>query len=218
MAQSEPLLTVTEIFASIQGETSFCCLPCTFVRLTGCNLRCGYCDTTYAYDSGQTISPDEIISRVAELGLGRVCITGGEPMLQKETPALVRKLLDRGFLTLVETNGTVPISDLDPWTIRIMDVKCPSSGEHEKMLWENFRHLADHDEVKFVISTRQDYEYAKEVLSKYRKKARWKALFSPAFGTLAPELPAQWILEDKLDVRLQLQIHKIIWGPQRRGV
>ena len=212
------MLTVAEIFSSIQGETSFAGLPFTFARLSGCNLRCRYCDTAWAYDSGQKFSVDEVISRVAAFGLNRVCVTGGEPMLQEETPVLVRGLLDLGFLVLVETNGAVPLSGLDPRAVIIMDVKCPASGEHEKMLWENFRRLDDKDEAKFVISNREDYEYAKEVLKKHHAGARWKALFSPAFGALSPELLAQWILEDALDVRLQLQIHKLIWDPQRKGV
>ena len=212
------MLTVTEIFAGIQGETSFSGLPFVFVRLTGCNLRCRYCDTTYAYDSGNEFSLDEILSRVAAFGLSRVCITGGEPMLQKDTPVLARELLDRGQQVLIETNGAIPLSGLDPRAVKIMDVKCPASGEHEKMLWENFQRLNDQDEVKFVISSRQDYTYAKDVLSKYRKEARWSALFSPAFGLLPYDQLAEWIIEDTLNVRFQLQIHKLVWGPERKGV
>jgi len=212
------MLTVAEIFSSIQGETSFCGLPFVFARLSGCNLRCRYCDTTWAYDSGQKFTVEKVISRVSAFGINRVCVTGGEPMLQEETPDLVSKLLDLGFLVLVETNGAVPLSGLDPRAVKIMDVKCPSSGEHEKMHWENFRRLGGRDEVKFVISNREDYEYAKDVLQKHHVEARRKALFSPAFGALSPELLAQWILEDALDVRLQLQIHKLVWGPERKGV
>ena len=188
------------------------------MRLTECNLRCGYCDTTYAYDSGREFSLDEILSCVTAFGLSRVCVTGGEPMIQKDTPELVRGLIDRGHQVLVETNGTIPLSCLDPRAVKIMDVKCPSSGEHEKMFWENFRHLTDHDEVKFVISSRQDYVYAKDVLNKYRKDARWSALFSPVFGFLPYDRLAEWILEDALDARFQLQIHKLVWGPERKGV
>jgi len=212
------LLTVTEIFAGIQGETSFSGLPFVFVRLTGCNLRCRYCDTTYAYGSGQEFSLDEILSRVTSFGLSRVCITGGEPMIHEDTPVLVRKLLGRGHQVLVETNGAIPLSRLDPGAIKIMDVKCPASGEHEKMLWENFRCLTGQDEVKFVISDRHDYANAKDVLKKYQEEARWSALFSPAFGVLPSDQLAEWILEDALDVRFQLQIHKLVWGPERKGV
>ncbi len=212
------MLTVTEIFAGIQGETSYSGLPFAFVRLTGCNLRCRYCDTTYAYDSGREFPLEEVVSRIDAFGLRRVCVTGGEPMLQGSAPSLVKTLLDRGHMVLVETNGTVPLSPLDPEAVKIMDVKCPASGEHGKMLWSNFGHLTDRDEVKFVITTAEDYRYAKDVLKRYRGKARWGVLFSPAFGFLPPEKLAGWILEDALDVRLQLQIHKFVWGPDRRGV
>jgi 7-carboxy-7-deazaguanine synthase len=212
------LLTVTEIFAGIQGETSYTGLPFAFVRLTGCNLRCRYCDTTYAYDSGREFPLEEVVSRIAAFGLSRTCVTGGEPMLQERAPALVKELLDRGHTVLVETNGTLPLSGLDPRAVKIMDVKCPASGEHGKMLWSNFRHLTDRDEVKFVITTEEDYRYAREVLKKRRGDSRWGVLFSPAFGFLPPEKLAGWILEDALDVRFQLQIHKFVWGPDRRGV
>ncbi|MCL1926332.1 MAG: radical SAM protein [Syntrophorhabdaceae bacterium] len=212
------MLTVTEIFAGIQGETSFSGLPFVFARLTGCNLRCRYCDTTYAYGSGQKLGINEILSLVTAFGLNRVCITGGEPMIQENTPLLARELLDRGHQVLVETNGAISLSGLDPRAVKIMDVKCPDSGEHENMLWENFRLLTGQDEVKFVISSRQDYAYAKDVLEKYRKETRWSALFSPVFGLLPFDQLAEWILEDALDVRFQLQIHKLVWGPDRKGV
>ena len=218
MKRFKTLLTVTEIFAGIQGETSFSGLPFVFVRLTGCNLRCCYCDTTYAYDSGKELSLDEILSRVAAFGLNRVCVTGGEPMIHEAAPVLARELLNQGRRVLVETNGTVPLSCLDPRAVRIMDVKCPASGEHEKILWENFQSLTAQDEVKFVISDRRDYLYAKDVLKKYQKGACWSALFSPAFGLLSYERLAEWIMEDALDVRFQLQLHKVIWGPERKGV
>ena len=212
------MLTITEIFAGIQGESSYSGLPFAFVRLTGCNLRCRYCDTTYAYDSGREFSPEEILSRIAAFGLRRICVTGGEPMLQEDTPSLVKNLLDRGHHVLVETNGTVLLSGLDPRAVKIMDVKCPASGEHGKMLWSNFRHLTARDEVKFVISTNEDYRYAKDILKRYRGESTWGVLFSPAFGFLPPETLAGWILEDALDVRFQLQLHKFVWGPDRRGV
>jgi 7-carboxy-7-deazaguanine synthase len=212
------MLTVTEIFASIQGETSYSGYPFAFVRLSGCNLRCGYCDTSYAYEPGAEFPLEEVVSRVTAFGLRRACVTGGEPLLQAEAPALVSALLDRGQEVLVETNGTIPLSRLDPRAVKIMDVKCPGSGEHGRMLWENFRHLTDRDEVKFVISSEEDYRYAREIAGRYRGEARWATLYSPATGFLAPEKLAGWMVRDGLDARLQLQIHKIVWGPDRRGV
>lgn len=212
------MLKITEIFSSVQGETSYSGYPFAFVRLTGCNLRCRYCDTTYAYDAGEEFPLDEVASRVAAFGLGRACVTGGEPLLQEETFELVTVLLDRGQEVLVETNGTLPLSRLDPRAVKIMDVKCPSSGESGKMLWENFRHLTDRDEVKFVISSEEDYRYAKEVTARYRLERRWGVLLSPAFGLLQPDRLAGWMVGDGLDARFQLQLHKLVWGPDRRGV
>jgi 7-carboxy-7-deazaguanine synthase len=212
------MLNVTEIFASVQGETSYSGYPFAFVRLAGCNLRCRYCDTAYAYDGGEEYPLEEVVSRVTAFGLARACVTGGEPLLQEETPALVRLLLDHGQEVLVETNGTLPLSALDPRAVKIMDVKCPSSGEDRKMLWENFRHLTERDEVKFVISTEEDYRYAKDVAARYRREKKWSVLLSTAFGSLAPVQLAGWMVGDALDARFQLQIHKIVWGPDRRGV
>jgi 7-carboxy-7-deazaguanine synthase len=212
------VLKITEIFASVQGETSYSGYPFAFVRLTGCNLRCRYCDTTYAYDAGEEFTLEEIVSRVTAFGLTRACVTGGEPLLQEETPALVTALLDLGQEVLVETNGTVALASLDPRAVKIMDVKCPSSGEDRKMLWENFRHLTERDEVKFVISSEEDYRYAKEVMARNRHERKWDILLSPAFGLLAPERLAGWMIGDGLDARFQLQLHKLVWGPDRRGV
>ena len=212
------MLKVTEIFASVQGETSYSGYPFAFVRLTGCNLRCRYCDTVYAYDAGEEFPLEEVVSRVTAFGLPRSCVTGGEPLLQEEAPALVTALLDLGQEVLVETNGTIPLAPLDPRAVKIMDVKCPSSGEDGKMLWENFRHLTERDEVKFVISSEEDYRYAKGVAARYRRDVKWEILFSPAFGLLAPERLAGWMIGDGLDARFQLQLHKLVWGPDRRGV
>jgi 7-carboxy-7-deazaguanine synthase len=185
------MLTVSEIFASIQGETSY---------------------------SGYPFSLEEVVSRVEAFGLARACVTGGEPLLQAEAFALVTALLNRGHEVLVETNGTVPLAALDPRAVKIMDVKCPGSGEHGKTAWENFRCLTDRDEVKFVISSEEDYRYAREIAGRYRVETRWGALFSPAYGSLAPETLAGWMVGDRLDARFQLQLHKILWGPDRRGV
>jgi 7-carboxy-7-deazaguanine synthase len=211
------VLKVTEIFASVQGETSYSGYPFAFVRLTGCNLRCRYCDTTYAYDSGEDFPLPEVVSRVAAFGLSRACVTGGEPLLQAEAPALVSALLDRGMEVLVETNGTVPLDPLDPRAVKIMDVKCPGSGEDRKMRWDNFSLLTDRDEVKFVIASEDDYRYAKDVVARHRAGKRWTVLLSPAFGLLAPERLAGWMVGDGLDARFQLQLHKLVWGPDRRG-
>jgi len=212
------MLRVSEIFASIQGETSFVGLPFAFVRLTGCNLRCRYCDTTYAYDDGEEIPLEEVVSRVTFFGIPRVTVTGGEPLLQEEAPALVTALLDLDHTVLVETNGTVPLSRLDPRAIKIMDVKCPASGEAGKTAWENFAHLSARDEVKFVLSSEEDYRFAREVIRKYGTEGPFKVLFSPAFGLLPPERLAGWMVGDAIDARFQLQIHKLVWGPDRRGV
>lgn len=212
------MLRVSEIFASIQGETSYVGLPFAFVRLTGCNLRCRYCDTTYAYDDGEEFPLGEVVSRVTFFNIPRVTVTGGEPLLQEETPALVSTLLDLGHTVLVETNGTVALSRLDPRAIKIMDVKCPGSGEAGKTDWENFAHLSPRDEVKFVLSSEEDYRFAREVIRKYGNAHPFQALLSPAFGLLPPEKLAGWMVGDALDARFQLQLHKLVWGPDRRGV
>jgi 7-carboxy-7-deazaguanine synthase len=212
------MLRVTEIFASIQGESSYVGLPFAFVRLTGCNLRCRYCDTTYAYDGGEEFSIEDIVSRVEVFGIPRVTVTGGEPLLQAGARDLVTAFLDREFTVLVETNGTVPLSPLDPRAVKVMDVKCPGSGEDRKILWENFSALSPRDEVKFVIASEEDYLYAKEIISKYCAKARFTVLLSPAFGLMAPDKLAGWMVGDGLSARFQLQLHKLVWGPDARGV
>lgn len=212
------MLRVSEIFASIQGETSYVGLPFAFVRLTGCNLRCRYCDTTYAYDDGEEFPLDQVVLRVAAFGIPRVTVTGGEPLLQEETPALVEALLALGHTVLVETNGTVPLSRLDNRAIKIMDVKCPGSGEARKTDWGNFSRLSARDEVKFVLSSEEDYGFAREVIRKYGKDQPFKVLLSPAFGLLPPEKLAGWMVGDAIDARFQLQLHKLVWGPDRRGV
>ena len=212
------MLQVTEIFASIQGETSYVGLPFAFVRLTGCNLRCRYCDTTYAYEGGEEFPLKEVVSRVELFGIPRVTVTGGEPLLQPEAFRLVETFLDRGFTVLVETNGTVSLATLDPRAVKVMDVKCPGSGEDRKMLWENFSALTPRDEVKFVIASEEDYRYAKEIIGRYCAKASYSVLLSPAFGFLAPEKLAGWMVGDGLSARFQLQLHKLVWGPGARGV
>jgi 7-carboxy-7-deazaguanine synthase len=211
------MLEVSEIFPSIQGESTYAGLPCVFVRLAGCNLDCSYCDTPYARGRGERLTREAVLEQVAAYRCRLVEITGGEPLLQEETPALVSALLDRKLEVLVETNGSLDISVLDPRAVRIMDLKCPSSGETGKMLWENPVHLTPRDQVKFVVADREDYLWAKGVVEK-RLRAGPAVLFSPAAGLLDPAELSGWILGDGLEVRLQLQLQKIIWPDRDRGV
>ena len=213
-------LKVNEIFYSIQGESSHAGRPCAFVRLTGCNLRCAYCDTQYAYNDGTCLEIPEILRQVSQFNCRLVEITGGEPLIQEQTPELIATLLNRDFTVLLETNGSQDISAVDERCIRILDIKCPSSGESEKNRLENLKILTPLDEIKFVIGSREDYEYANFILATdlpHRDRMK-PPLFSSVFGKIDPQTLAQWILQDRLDVRLQLQLHKLIWGPERRGV
>lgn len=213
-------LKVNEIFYSIQGESSYAGYPCVFVRLTGCNLRCFYCDTRYAYEEGREMEIGEIIDRVASCRCRLVEVTGGEPLIQQETPFLILNLLEKGYEVLLETNGTQDISLVDERCVRIVDIKCPSSGEDKNNDLENLNRLTDKDEVKFVIGGREDYEYARKILEiiDYKSSRMSPVHFSPVFGKMDPEILAEWILEDNLNVRLQIQLHKIIWDPEQRGV
>jgi len=212
------MLIVSEVFRSLQGEASRMGLPCTFVRLSGCNLRCPWCDTKYAWEDGREMSLDDVLAEVDRLGCPRVEVTGGEPLYQPQTPALIRKLCDAGYETLVETNGTLDISVVDARAVRIVDVKCPASGSAENMLWENLSHLTARDEVKFVLADRADYDYARGVLAEHQLAETCPVIFSPVHGRLDPATLAGWILEDALDVRLGLQLHKVLWPGQDRGV
>jgi len=213
-------LKVNEIFYSIQGESSYAGRPCVFVRLTGCNLRCSYCDTQYAYDEGEVMEMGDIVDRVARFQSPLVEVTGGEPLIQEDTPILIHQLLEGGYEVLMETNGSQDISKVDNRCVRIVDIKCPSSGEMKRNNLENLRRLNEKDEIKFVIGGREDYEYAKSILASVNPNAiRPKSVhFSPVFGRMQPRTLAEWILNDHLDVRLQLQLHKIIWDPDQRGV
>lgn len=214
-------LKVNEIFRSIQGESSFAGLPCVFIRLTGCNLRCTYCDTRYAYDQGEVQEIDWIIRTAAGYHCRLVEITGGEPLLQPETPELVRRLLGKGFQVLVETNGSQDISRLDPACTRIVDIKCPSSGEQQQNDLDNLARLSPRDEIKFVIGDRRDFQFARELIETHLKLPgvdSGKILFSTVFGKLAPRDLAAWMLEAGVGARLQLQLHKHIWEPDRKGV
>jgi 7-carboxy-7-deazaguanine synthase len=213
------MLTINEIFHSIQGESTHSGRPCVFVRLTACDLRCTWCDTPYAFTEGSKMSVEEIAAKVEGFGCDLVELTGGEPLLQKDVYPLMRRLLDTGRTVMVETGGHLSIGKVPAEVIRIVDVKCPGSGEAGRNHWDNLGLLSPHDEVKFVIRDRVDYEYARDVVSKYDLAARTAAvLFSPVHGVLASKDLAEWILEDRLAVRLQLQTHKYIWGADVRGV
>lgn len=211
-------MKVNEIFFSIQGESTYAGLPCAFVRLAGCNLRCSYCDTTHAYDEGDEKTLDVVVEALTAYPTKLVEVTGGEPLLQPETPALLTALADRGKSVLIETNGSVSLEGIDPRVTAIMDIKCPGSGMSGRVMWENIGLLQPRDEVKFVLTDRTDYEWALEVIEKYRLSEKHKVHLSPAFGVLEPKRLASWILEDGLDARLQLQLHKYIWPDIERGV
>jgi len=211
------MLKVNEIFKSIQGESTYAGLPCTFVRLAGCNLRCTYCDTNYAYYDGKELSDDEIISKIEEYGVKLVEFTGGEPLLQEETPRLLKTLLDRGYEVLIETNGSICIGCLDKRLNIIMDYKTPKSGMSERMRPKNFEFLKRTDQIKFVLMDESDYIWAKDIISQYRLLERFdNILMSPAYGELSPKDLVTWVLHDNLPVRVQLQIHKYIWAPDER--
>ncbi|MBN2655211.1 MAG: radical SAM protein [Nitrospirae bacterium] len=211
-------MKVCEVFASIQGESTYAGWPCVFIRTTGCNLRCEYCDTKYAYEEGSERSPDELMNEVQSLGIKLVEITGGEPLLHHDMPLLISKLLDSGHMVLIETNGSQSIRDIDRRCIVIMDIKTPSSGMFDRMDLTNIKYLKPLDEVKIVISDRQDYEWARGFISSYGIYGKCLVHFSPAFSKLDPALLSEWILEDKLAVRLNMQLHKYIFDPDKRGV
>jgi 7-carboxy-7-deazaguanine synthase len=213
-------LVVNEIFHSIQGESSYAGWPCVFVRLAGCNLRCSYCDTRYAYDQGVELTLDNVIREVVGRGCPLVEITGGEPLIQEEAPELIGRLLDLDYAVLLETNGSRDISPVDARCIKIVDVKCPSSGEGASFDYKNLGRLGERDEIKCVIGTREDYVFAKNIAAAVHEEASPRNVvhFSPVFGTLDAKDLAEWILEDRIRVRLGLQLHKLIWSPDRRGV
>ncbi len=212
------VMKVCEIFTSIQGESSYAGLPCTFVRLVGCNLRCVYCDTQYAYGNGFDMSVEEVISHVKLVSVNLVEITGGEPLLQDETLHLIRNLLNEGYEALIETNGALSIKDIDSRAVIIMDVKTPGSCMSSEMDYSNFEYIKPSDEIKFVICSREDYDWSKKIISDHKLKGRCKILFSPALGMVVPANLARWIVEDRLDVRLNIQIHKYIFDPGERMV
>jgi len=214
------MLKVNEIFYSIQGESTFAGFPCIFIRMTGCNLRCTYCDTTYAYEEGDDIPLDSILTTVKKFDCSLIEVTGGEPLIQDETPDLISALIKNGYTVLLETNGSQDISPVDTRCTRIVDIKCPSSGMDNKNYWKNLDYITPNDQLKFVIAHRQDYLYAKKVLDAAAIKRRKKLLinFSPVFNKINLKDLAEWILADNLPVRLQIQLHKYIWGEHTKGV
>jgi len=219
MSEREKTLTVNELYLSIQGESTWVGRPCVFVRLTFCDLRCNYCDTEYAFYDGKKQILGDILEAVATYDCRLVEITGGEPLLQKNVLPLMAMLCDAGYTVLLETSGAHDISKVDVRVHRIMDLKTPGSGEVEKNRWSNIDYLTLRDEVKFVMGTREDYEWAREKVQRYDLASRCHAvLFSPIFGRIDPRQIVEWILEDKLNVRFQLQMHKFIWSPMQRGV
>ncbi len=220
----EHTLMVNEIFYSIQGESSFAGKPCVFIRLTYCNLRCTYCDTRYAFFEGKPMSIDEVNQMIQHFCCQTVEITGGEPLLQPGVYPLMRRLCDQGYLVLLETSGSKSVENVDPRVIKILDFKCPSSGMSNKNLYENMNFLLPHDEVKFVIGTREDYDWSKALILKNKLHEKVNnILFSPVFEAIEPVEIVNWILTDKLqqqipNIRFQLQLQKLIWLPETRGV
>ncbi len=218
MIRTDAKLRVTEIFHSIQGESTQTGRPCSFVRLTACNLRCVWCDTAYAFEGGEELTVGEILNRVAPHGAGLALVTGGEPLLQPAVHDLLGALLESGREVMIETGGSLDIKPVDRRVRIVMDLKCPGSGMADRNRWENLEHLKPTDEVKFVIADRADYEWARQVLKERAFSQRCIILFSPAFGLLGPRSLAEWILGDRLEVRMQIQLHKEIWPPDSRGV
>ncbi|MHB1245769.1 MAG: 7-carboxy-7-deazaguanine synthase QueE [Sulfuriferula sp.] len=209
---SDASLRITEIFYSVQGETSRAGLPTVFIRLTGCPLRCGYCDTAYAFHGGNSMDIDTILHQVAEYAPHFVTVTGGEPLAQKNALRLLTALCDAGYDVSLETSGALDIGGVDPRVSRIMDIKTPGSGEVTKNDWNNLGYLTQHDEIKFVIVDAADYDWARSLLQEHQLTQRCPVLFSPVHGQIQPGQLADWVLRDRLPVRLQVQLHKIFWG------
>jgi 7-carboxy-7-deazaguanine synthase len=224
MNDPRPFLRVTEIFHSIQGESTWAGAPCTFIRLTGCPLRCVWCDTEYAFYGGDRLALDDIIAKVAEIGTPVVEITGGEPLIHRNAFVLAERLLDLGYTVLIETSGAIDVAPLDARAHKIMDLKCPDSGEEARNLWSNLDHLTARDEVKFVIASRHDYEWARAVMrerglaDKVQRGELRALLLSPVWEKMDFRELAEWVLEDRLPVRYQIQLHKVIWGANVPGV
>ena len=212
------MLKINEIYASIQGESSHTGLPCVFIRLTGCNLRCSWCDTAYAFYDGKNLTVEETLQKVETFGLPLVEITGGEPLLQEDVYPLMEALLKKGYRVMLETSGALPIDKVPEKVIKILDIKCPGSGEEKKNHLENLKFLSPHDEVKFVLLDRADYEWSRNMLRKYDMVPSKQVLFSPVYDKLNLKDLSQWILKDRLAVRLQTQLHKVIWSKDAIGI
>lgn len=208
-------LRISEIFYSLQGETSRVGIPTTFIRLTGCPLRCNYCDTSYAFTGGNSMSLDDIMQQVNAQPTRHVCVTGGEPLAQKTCIALLKRLCDEGYSVSLETSGALDVSAVDTRVMKVLDIKTPASGEVSKNLWSNLKHLQPHDEIKFVLCDEDDYQWAKQTLLAHPLAAGCAVLFSPAQGQIEARELAEWILRDGLQVRLQVQLHKLLWGNQQ---
>jgi 7-carboxy-7-deazaguanine synthase len=211
-------LVVHEIYRSLQGESTFAGLPCVFIRLTACHLRCGYCDTPHAFTQGETVPLDEVVTHALSFETALVEITGGEPLLQPEVHPLMSRLADAGRTVLLETSGAVDVAPVDPRVRIILDVKTPGSGETAANVWSNLGRLRDTDEVKFVVCDRADFDWSAERVRAHRLTDLCPVLFSPCFGRVSPTELADWVLESRLPVRLQIQLHKILWDPNARGV
>ena len=212
------MLKVNEIYFSVQGESSKAGLPCVFVRLTYCNLRCSYCDTEYAFYEGHDMSLEEIMREIEKYNCKLVEITGGEPLVQNEALSLMKLLCNSGYEVMLETGGSLPIKDIDERVMIILDLKCPSSKMVKKNLFDNLNYIKRSDEIKFVIGNREDYDWAKEQITQYDLLSKTNILFSVVFGLLEPVKLVEWILHDNLQVRFQLQMHKFIWEPNAKGV
>ena len=214
MQKQTDKLRITEIFFSLQGESRTVGLPTVFIRLTGCPLRCGYCDTTYAFQGGEWLTLDEIIQQLDSYKTKYITVTGGEPLAQKTCLDLLKRLCDLDYQVSLETSGALDVSGVDPRVMKVMDIKTPASGESDKNKYENINFLLPHDQVKFVLCNREDYEWARDILNQYQLTERCEVLFSPATGQLAGRDLADWIIVDQLAVRFQLQLHKILWGDE----
>jgi 7-carboxy-7-deazaguanine synthase len=212
------MIKINEIYLSVQGESSHTGLPCVFVRLTGCNLRCVWCDTAYAFHEGKNQSIDQTVKDVKNFGINLVEITGGEPLIQEGVYPLMEALLENGYKVMLETGGSLSLGKVPRDVIKILDLKCPGSGEHKKNNLNNLKLLALHDEVKFVILDRRDYEWSRELIKKYKINETASILFSPVYGKLELKEMVKWILKDRLPVRLQTQLHKVIWNKETQGV
>lgn len=207
-------LRITEIFLSLQGESRSAGFPTVFVRLTGCPLRCAWCDTTYAFSGGRNMEQEEVVAQVAGFGVRHVCVTGGEPLAQKAVLPLLSQLCDRGWEVSLETSGALDVAPVDPRVIKVVDIKTPSSGEAERNRYENIHHLGSRDQVKFVIGDREDYLWSTDVCRRFGLADRCEVLFSPAWGRQSLRELAEWIVEDRLPVRFQIQLHKLLWGDE----